>query len=328
MNRISKISAFKYLACAVLAIPVAMLSACRPYAADRPTVHTTISTDGKMVATLVNAGTEQQMLHVRNLDTDTEWSEVTAPPLTQTIRFGLQGHELLLTHRRPEPPLKDYLSKMDLDHPDKGLQKLYEADELGFPVEVQPGQVMVRTHKSPYPTGEWLLGDHYWILVGPGQQVQKVGPERIMPYPAPSIVGDGFFWAISQTGKNDEAHPQLLRFALPGGRAPDISNERWEKNTWDVDCNRTATRCLRSFISNLEQGGAYIYDVEVMFGSQRCRLPGVAGFGTAPSITPDGNAAVMALASKYKMPRHVVVMRFKPQQCEAVSVQHIHFEEE
>ena len=169
MNRILKMSAFKYLVCAVLAVPLLLLSACSRYGSDKPVLHTTISADGKMVATLVHAGTEKQLLRVRNLDTDTQWRTIQAPPLTRSIRFGLQGHELLLTHARPTPPAHEYLSKLDLDQPDKGLQKIYEAEDLAFPVEVKPGQVMVRTRKPANPTtGERLLGDSYWILVGPG----------------------------------------------------------------------------------------------------------------------------------------------------------------
>lgn len=333
MYRAFETKTFKLIACAVLGIQAIFLSGCVPEhpAHRQPILHTTISADGQMVATLLNAGTDEQLLRIRNLGADTNWRTVQAPPLTQTIRFGIHGHELLVTHRKPDLPVKNYLSKFDLDKPEKGLQKIYESEEeLAFPVEVKPGQVMVRTHQPANPsTGKVYLSDHYWILVGPGQKVQEVGPKSVLPYSAPNIVGSGFFWTEDQIGKEQEAHPMLLSFPLPGGRAPDMPRERLEKNTFKVYCDQSANRCLRRFISNLDQKPAvsFIYDMDVLFGSTRCKLPGVAGSGDAVSVTPDGNAAVMSLASRHDRPRHAVVIRFNPQQCEATSVQHIYFEE-
>jgi hypothetical protein len=219
----------------------------------------------------LNAGTDKQLLRVFNLKTTSNWETLKTPSFTQTIRFGLQGHELLLTHRKPDLPAKDYLSKFDLDKPEKGFQKIYESEEgLAFPVEVRPGQIMVRTHRpSTQSDGRPLLADHYWILLGPGEQVQKVGPQSVMPYSAPNIVGQGFYWTEAQIGKNKEAHPQILNFPLPNGVAPDIPRERLEKNTFNFHCDRSGKRCLRNFISNLYQKPAttFVYDVDVLFGA-------------------------------------------------------------
>jgi hypothetical protein len=118
----------------------------------------------------------------------------------------------------------------------------------------------------------------------------------------------------------------LFSYPLPGGRAPEISGKQFEKNTISLACDRAGNRCLRKFISNLEQGGNFIYDVDIILTGARCKVSGVVGFGDHVFITPDGNAAVMSLASAHDQPRHVVIMRFKSQQCEAVSVQHINFE--
>ncbi len=320
----------KALACTGLGVVICLLSACGR--AERPILHTTISSDGQMIATLVHAGTNEQLLRIRNLKTDTTWRTVQGPPLTRSIRFGLQGHELLLTHGKPDLPTKDYLSKIDLGKPEKGLQRIYESEAgLAFPVEVKPGQVMVRTHQPANPsTGKVHLSDYYWILVGPGQQVQRVGPKSVLPYPAPNIVGNGFFWTEEQMGEKKEAHPLVLSYPLPGGVAPIFSRERLEKNTHAVSCDRVAMRCLRWFISNRNQERitSYVYDVDVLFGATSCKLPGLSGRPDGVSLTPDGNAAVMSLASGPDKPRHVVGMHFNPQQCEAVAVQHINFEEE
>ncbi len=322
---------FKILAGAVLAGQVGMLGA---WPFDRKpqgnhVLHTTISADGQMIATLLNAGTNEQLLRVRKLDTDTKWRTVNAPPLTQSIRFASQGHELLLTYYLPQTK-RDVLARLDLDKPGGEVQKVFEAEGLAFPVEVKPGQVMVRTHQPANPSsGKVYLMDHYWILVGPGQQVQKVGPDSILPYPAPNIVGSGFFWTEEQIGMNQEVRPLILSYPLPGGVAPDFSRERLEKNTWAVRCDQTAKRCLRRFISNLDQRPAvsFVYDVEVLFGSERCKLTGFSGSSDENSLTPDGNAAVMSLAPGHDKPRHVVVAHFDPKQCEPISVQHIDFEQ-
>ncbi|WP_296443568.1 hypothetical protein [Rhodoferax sp. UBA5149] len=316
----------------LLVVLVGLLSACNPNyrGHDKPILHTTISADGKMVATLLNAGTDKQLLRVRNLGTDTTWRTVQGPPLTHSIRFGLQGHELLLTHRKPDLPAKDYLSKLDLDNPERGLQKIYESEDgLAFPVEVTPGQVMVRTRHADQTGKRFYLSGYYWILVGQDQQLRKVGPDPVLPYAAPNIVGSGFFWTEDQMGEKKEAHPLVLSYPLPGGVAPIFSRERLEKNTHDVLCDRMAKRCLRWFISNLNQipHGSYIYDVDVLFGATSCKLPGLSGRPAGVSLTPDGNAAVMSLAAGPDKPRHVVVMHFNPQQCEAISLQHINFEE-
>jgi len=321
----------KLSACIVLFAQIGLLSGCGA-ANSSPKLHTTISADGEMVATLLNAGTNQQILRIRNLKKDEDWRRVEAPPLTRTIRFAGQGHELLLTYTRPQAGVA-VLARLNLDQPNSNLEKIFELSNLAFPVEVSPGQVMVRTRSEPASDSKskrFYLSGYHWILVGSGQQVQQVGPNPILPYPAPNIVGSGFFWTEEQIDGKKDAHPQVLAYPLPGGVAPDIPRERFEKNTWAVECDQKAIRCLRSYVTNRNQRpeGDFIYDVDVLFGSARCKLSGMAGFSDDISVTPDGNAAVMSLAPGYDKPRHVVVMRFTPKQCEAVSVQHIHFEKE
>ena len=289
-------------------------------------LHTTISSDGRMLATLEHAGTQEQILRVRNLDTDTQWRTVTVPQYTETIQFGLQGYELLLTHRNPATPLLNYLSKLDLSQPEPGLQSVYEAAHLAFPVEVLPGLVMVRTRIPPGPNTHRLSG-YYWILVGPEQSMQIVGPETVLPYPAPNIVGSGFFWVEDKLIEHKATHPKLLKYALPGGVAPDKPSRKFDKNTYDISCDRRANRGLRTYISNLGESVKFIYDIEVFLGRERYRVPGVTGFSDAPSITPDGSAAVMSLAPSHEHPRHVVVMHFDPRQCAPRAVQHIYFDE-
>lgn len=328
-------SVFRQLTCLLAGFAALLLSACSPNqrGADKALLQTSISADGQMIATLAHTGTDQQVLRVRSLSADAKWQTIPAPPETQSIRFGLLGHELLLTHRKPDLPSRDYLSKQDVDKQEKGLERIYETEDgLAFPVEVKPGQVMVRTRRpSVLSVGRGAMTGHHWILVGPGQAVQDVGPETVLPFDAPNIVGSGFFWTEEQLDPAKEPHPLILSFPLPGGVAPKFAREQLGKNTFTVDCDQAGKRCLRTYIANLNQKTdapyiSYIYDVDVLFGAKRCKLPGLSGSVGRVSLTPDGNAAVMSFASEHDKPRHAVVLKFDPQQCEAVSVLHLDFE--
>ena len=329
------VNVFRQRTCLLVGAAALLLSACSPNqrGADKALLQTSISADGQMIATLAHTGTGQQVLRVRSLTADAKWQTIPAPPETQSIRFGLQGHELLLTHRKPDLPSRDYLSRLDVDKLEKGLERIYETEDgLAFPVEVKPGQVMVRTRRpSVLSVGRGAMTGHHWILVGPGQAVQDVGPETVQPFDAPNIVGSGFFWTEEQLDPAKEAHPLVLSYPLPDGVAPKFAGVQLEKNTFTVDCDRSAKRCLRTYIANLNQKTdapyiSYIYDVDVLFGDERCKLPGLSGSTGRVSLTPDGNAAVMSFASAHDKPRKAVVLKFDPQQCEPISVQHLDFE--
>ena len=326
------VMALRYLSIFALGAQMGLVNACTrsSRASGNTVLHTTISADGQIVAALWNAGSEQQVLCVRHLATDTRWRSVKAPALTQSIRFASQGHDLLLTYAVPAIN-REVLARLDMDRPGADPVKVYEAEDLAFPVEIGPGLILVRTRKPTDPKGPKLyyLSGYHWILIGPGNQVKKVGPDPVLPYNAPNVVGSGFFWVEEQTGAKKEAHPLVLSYPLPGGTAPVFSRERLDKNTFTVRCDATANRCLRKYLTNDGQRPAvpYIYDVEVLLGSQRCKLPGVAGWLDSFSITPDGNAAVLSTAAGSDKPRHVVAIKFNPQQCSPTSIQHIHFEE-
>lgn len=294
----------------------------------RPTLHTTISADGQMVATLVNAGTDKQRLRVMRLDKGEQWEEVKAPQRTQSIQFGLTGHQLLLTHYLSELK-QDRLVKVDLDTQDKTLQTLYQYDDIAFPLEVSPGQVMFRTCPDKNKPGahQCRMVGYRWQMVGPDGTTVQVGPNTIGGFSQPNVVGTGVFWIEDQMSYRKEPHPLIMAYPLPGGEAPVFPRERLEKNTAHVRCDRSGQRCLRKYISNYDaKGGAqFIYDLEVLFGREQCKLVGVAGSADGVSITPDGKAAVMALGAGYEKPRHVVVMRFEPSKCQARAIQHFEF---
>lgn len=334
MNRTTSLLSCQRWIGVLLVVLVALLSACNPNyrGNDKPVLHTTISADGQMVASLLHAGTKQQLLRVRNLNTDNSWRTVQAPPLTQDIRFGIQGHLLLVSYYRPDAKV-NVLGWLNVETPGGLLEAVYEGVELAFPVEVSPGRILARTHHMQNPdTGKKVNAfSYYWILLEAGKLPQRVGPEQMLGTEAPSIVGTGFFFWINFVESNaaNEMRRSLRKFPLPGGQLPEIHDVKLNESTTGFICDSSAKRCLRSYISNKDQipHGSYIYDVAAVFGTTHCQIQSVAGWHDDIFITPDGNAAVMSLASGPDKPRHVVVMHFNPQQCEAISVQHINFEE-
>lgn len=331
MNQKIKLMSCQLWVGTLLVLGVGLLSACNSRGGDKPVLHTTISADGQMVATLLNAGTDQQLLRVRNLNIDNIWRTVQAPPLTQGIRFGIEGHRLLVSYYRPDAKV-NVLGWLNVETPGELPEVVHEGVGLAFPVEVSPGRILARTHHLPNPnTGKVNAFSYYWILLEAGKLPQRVGPKQMLGTVAPSIVGTGFFFWLNYIESNaaNDMRKHIRSFALPGGQVPEINDTKLDESTSGFVCDSAAKRCLRSYISNKDQipHGSYIYDVAAVFGARHCKIQSVAGWHDDIFITPDGNAAVMSLASGHDKPRHVVVMHFKPQQCEATSVQHIKFEE-
>lgn len=300
----------------------------------RPILHTTISSDGNMVATLLNAGTDEQRLRVMRLDKSEGWQEIKAPRFTQSIQFGLTGKQLLLTHQVPEIK-KDRLVRMDLENIDAGLVEIYRADELAFPQQVSESEYIVRrcTNK-PTHTAEFNCANkssqHRWILVQNGQEVLELAPMQVsLRYGNPNIVGRGVFW-ISHSPDIDKNLPHLVyAIALPGGEIPKTNKSFQHQDTSRLACDSTANRCLRYFISNWgkpgKEGFTYVYHLETLYGDAKCLVDGIEGATDHISISPSGNSAIMSLAATYDGPRHVVVMKFDKEKCQANSVQHINF---
>jgi hypothetical protein len=93
-----------------------MLLACQPNypntkAAGR--IEATLSSDGKVLAVLLDRREESPTLLIKWLDRDEPWLKVPAPKYTSSIRFGLSGYGLLLTHAQPGLPGASQLSRWD-----------------------------------------------------------------------------------------------------------------------------------------------------------------------------------------------------------------------
>jgi hypothetical protein len=70
----------------------------------------------------------------------------------------------------------------------------------------------------------------------------------------------------------------------------------------------------------------FVWGIRVFDGANRCELTDVKGYLDEVTVTPDGRAAVIPQARSSSEPRHVVVLRFQPGQCEPTDIQRLYFE--
>lgn len=294
-----------------------------------PSLQATISADGMMVAALDRTDTAAPTLFLFDLrfDDRIEARELPVPPFTNGIRFGLRGYELLLTHLIGDRSVGD-LVKWDLSEPRNPPKHVYRGVALNFPLELQPGMFLVRTCTPPEDDpGTCMRWGVSWILVTENGEVDQAfaAKESAFWQSWPNYLsGAGVYWA------NERAHraspsappkdlPHFVKEVIPGGQEPDTSHlERLGEDARDFACDHASLRCLRVFIANWGQtrGDPYRYDVDVVFGDERCTVDnGDWSYIAGQSVTPDGRAAVLTVADEYAGPRRVVVLRFDDDQC-------------
>jgi hypothetical protein len=317
---------FKHIVEVILVVTVAtMVCGCKPdYPAIRSqTLQTTISSDGLTVAVLESAGTDKQRLMIRQLERETVWRQIDAPRFTQTIRFGLAGNQLLLTHGVPPNGELVQLTRWNIGNLRDESENLLQAPDLAFPVEVADGRVLIRSRHISNAEAKTRIGGYEWLLLTPQKGTQVVSPKNLLPFPQPSIVGAGFFWFDRGMSypPNDDQRRRVIAYPLPGGVAPSIDENSLTKDTVGLVCNHTGARCIREYLSNAEdRSKTFVYKLEARLGDSRCLLPDVSGYIDGISLTPSGNAAVLAVASKADQPRTVVVLRFENDKCLPVRV--------
>jgi len=326
-----------------------LLSACQQ--PDHPprtrsAIQTTISSDGRLVAVLEGAATKEPKLRVKALEGEQPWQEVAVPALTTSIRFGNQGHQLLLTHYTPGEMGASVLLKIDLDAPaPTGSAKdreeedhvrpmpepavLHKGPFLRHPVEVSEGNTLVRTcvsntGKDGKNTCVTSGAGTYWLLLKPDQKpVAVTKRSKVELQSQPNLTSSGFFWVKGMGPEDGKPHPDLASYPLPGGKAPKYDVTRLTRGS-RLACDLGAQRCLRQFIDKIDPAtDRYIYSLDVLYGDEACPLEGVQGYSDGQSITPDGRAAVMSLAEDAQAPRHVVVLSFSPGRCEPDGIRHL-----
>lgn len=291
----------------------------------------TISTDGKLLAVLDRKGQETPRLRLKWLDREDRWLELPAPRYTNSIRFGLTGYDLLLTHARPGPKGASQLSRWDASQPHKPSEILYEGARVTFPVEVKPGQVLIRMC-SALVEDKACEGNSniWWALVEEGKATPVPG-SRFLLYDQPNVVDGGFFWLEDEyfsQKRGDKEHREITAIALPGGKLPQFDISRFNSKSTNMQCDRKASRCLIHYDTGERMGGSLIvYGFKVFEGTKTCDLPALKGWHDKFSVTPDGRAAVISRSRVATEPRHVDVLRFVHGQCEPESVQSYYFEE-
>lgn len=298
-----------------------------------PRIETTISSDGKLVATLARSGTEEPLLRIKWLDKDEPWQTLPAPMFTNSIRFGLKGYWLLLSHALPDNLAMGQLTRWDLGDLNKESDAIVQLPDLAFPVEVKPGEYLVRTCK-PYaaePDSCRSGGGTFWLLVKANQEPVRLTPNhKSITFGQPNVTDKGFFWVDRIPVPPNSQLPKLLAYPLPGGEAPSFDVARIPmKDDADthVYCDQSTRRCLHLDMAGMrrELGNKFLWVPEVIYGQEVCKVEGVSGYLDEPSMTPDGRAAVLAVAPTNDQARHVVVLRFAPGQCAPTSIEHLNF---
>lgn len=313
------------------------IGTCKPIypSKENLSIESTISSDGQIIAVLSNSSEKNKKLNILRLSDSKGWQELPLPRFTTSIRFGLQGHNLLLTHKIPGDGLAKQLTKWNLDDWKNESEALFEGPALDFPLQISSTEYMVRTcrpfeHEKICKNG----ATYFWILFDSNKQPVKVGAAS-NAYSQPNIFDRGFFWVkqaedltspILENATKRQS-PRILSYALPNGTIPIVDSSKLKRGTTDLSCDKQMKRCLRKYNKNDEEGltGRFIYEIEIFFGSESCHAEGISGYSDGMSITPDGSAAVISLAADYDQPRHIVLMKFDNHQCKPMSIQHLFF---
>lgn len=294
-------------------------------------LYTTISSDGKLVAALDQIGMEKPRLRIKWLDKEAPWQELTVPPFTNSIRFGLTGYGLLMTHPISGKGVQTQLTRWDVSNLTQSSETIYTGPRLAFPIEVQPGRVLVRTC-TPYDASSHNCdagGGTKWLLVDRDDKAVQVTPmHKSLAYSQPNVTSEGFFWFSQYNKEGDKSGLQgaVIAYAFPDGQKPEVDVSRLNVSTQNLECDYQMQRCFQQYNAGKNRtNGLFIYDIEIFEGARNCHPTGVAGWSDGQSLTPDGRAAVMSLSETYDSPRHVVVMQFTPGQCLPVSISQLNF---
>jgi hypothetical protein len=281
-------------------------------------LETSISADGKRIATLANAGHKSSRVQVMYLDRSETWIDLPTPPWTLNIRFGLQGHRLLITHLDPETYSSE-LSSIDVDEVGRGAglrSTIFKGDVLAYPIEVEEGRYLVRHCKfTPVACP--------WNLIRDGKLEREIHSKYSLQYSQPVVVeGTGFYW---MSYKSNDAHrhdPDAIAFPFDesGVFQPLLPAIDHQFDT--VACDYIGTRCLQSFREKAEPG-PFLYNSKVLFNGTMCNLDGVAGWSDGASMSPDGRFGVKSLAGAFELPRHAVYFEFAPTICQPVVIKHL-----
>jgi hypothetical protein len=318
----------KGLICLIL--PIAALSAaCEPIVTARqsdgvPRLEATISADGEMVTVLDKPpplGVPR--LRMKRLRPhETPWKDIPISPYISSVYFGLHGKNLLLTETI-DASLRSVLVSWDLEKLETPPVMLYEGYRLNFPLEFKTGHYLMRscnTEREDWRCTRRTFNSQWeWVHNRRSVQVFDQGP---LLFSQPSVVGDlGFFWFDTHKGAHFITHQFKGRQFEP----PKIP---YDDSTTNIKCDQKLHRCLRLLRKGTTPDRLFIYAFSSYFDGQLCDLPNLSGYSDGFSLSPDGRHAVITMGKRADLPREVIVLRFKPGDCQPESVQYYPFKEQ
>lgn len=306
--------------CALMLIASLLLGACASIGPDPRDlrIETSVSSDGQWIAVLKNAGTDQSQVKVMRMDVR-KWTDIKAPARTSSIRFGLSPAQLLLTSWKSSENSAAELSAIDVSRADYSRNILYQGYGLGYPMELEVGQILVRTCRNTSQDRCLNVVGSPWLLIVDGDVKNRYDSVR---YSQPNYIrGLGFYWNIYKT--SGLAPFESIGFDLRGGPVDGKKFPLTSSRDGEQDCDYQNIRCMKAFIANEGMPGPYIYDVKFSIGQTKCQTDGLSGWSDGMSITPNGNFGIKSLAKDWESSRHLVYLKFQPGICEPIDIQKI-----
>jgi hypothetical protein len=192
-----------------------------------------------------NQYTDKLRVRFKRLDQEHEWEDLPVPAHTTSIRFGLTGHQLLLTYRKAAEGTASDLVKWDLDAYQKTKAEpvhIYSSTGMDFPIEVAPNEYLVRTC-PPTSEDRCHRAVSLWHQIYKDGRVHKYTNERLTNYGTPNIVpGQGFWWRAwfkEDYKEPDPLHPPIRSIAFPNKTAPTFDTSQMDMQTQGIQCNTT-----------------------------------------------------------------------------------------
>ena len=285
-----------------------------------------ISEDGNYVALLNHDVKKNNEIWILNTGKPGSQRELTPAFAVTSLKFGLKNNELLFTYRSKKEKF-DSLAMWNLNNLDSPPVTIFNAPSLAYPIDLGDGKYMIRSRLDG--DRKSYLSGFQWVLVGNGK-VQAIEPKFVLPHAYPNIFESGFYWLEEKVFDKYEAYPKILSFPLPNGEAPKIRGNQFPKNTWAISCDRLGLRCLRSYLSNPNQSGDYLYGLDIVMikDGEQCKVQDSLGVINRVSITANGNAAIASYAQKGSQQGYVLIMNFQPGKCLPIIVRKFDFKGE
>lgn len=317
-----KIGIVRSVASILVVVTSLLLSACASIGPDprELRIETSVSSDGQWIAVLQNPSTDTSQVKVMRMD-ERKWIDIKAPARTSSIRFGLNPSQLLLTSWKSKQDSAAELSIIQVNQGDYPRTTLYEGYGLGYPLELEDGLILVRNCYTTIQNRCHRVVGVHWLLIEDGKVKTRYTSVRPINYSQPNYIrGLGFYWNVYKT--SELAPPESIGFHLIGWPVDGEKFPQTSIRDGGQDCDYQNIRCMKPYVTNKGKPGPFIYDVYFHFKDKKCQKDGLSGWSDGMSITPDGNFGVKSLAKDLESSRKVVYIKFQPDTCEPIAIQH------